>query len=247
MKSPLVSLLARATGQSPSGLRPRLAARYEGRAVAGEGFQEVAREQVVLQPISPGAEPPPATPQASLSGRVEAGPAQPSSASRNEARPPAPDTLVPDRPAVEQATPIPRPPPPEASAPSPLLPRDTTGPASPPAPSAEGRRPVAEERGIGAPPAPLLSPEGRVERIVERFGETAPAEPPSFVERPHSPRRGQPQAVEPATPEPPEIVISIGRIDLRAPPAAAKPAPARRPQPTMTDLGDYLRSKGGKR
>ena len=46
-------------------------------------------------------------------------------------------------------------------------------------------------------------------------------------------------------PEPPEIVISIGRIEVRARRAGAAEAAEARQRPAMTRLSDYLGRRGG--
>jgi hypothetical protein len=49
----------------------------------------------------------------------------------------------------------------------------------------------------------------------------------------------------PAKPEPPEIHISIGRIEVRATVGAPAPAPSRRPKEPLLGLDDYLKSRNG--
>jgi|GEM_PF-2224996 len=109
-----------------------------------------------------------------------------------------------------------------------------------------------------APPPPPLAE--RTEHVIERVPPPEPLAPPIGEAEPADRGRLALDAGEPAVSragrseaaamqQPPEIVIQIGRIDLRTPPAAAPPQTARpqRPRAKGTDLGDYLRGKGGKR
>lgn len=63
------------------------------------------------------------------------------------------------------------------------------------------------------------------------------------------PTRGEIRAAEPApAPRPPVVNITIGRVEVRAPAAAAPPArPARPPRQEPQSLADYLKQRSGRR
>ncbi|HVH01678.1 MAG TPA: hypothetical protein VM891_01765 [Amaricoccus sp.] len=86
-----------------------------------------------------------------------------------------------------------------------------------------------------APPAPLVAIPPQ------------PTLPQGPVPAPAVPWRGRtvaaPLGREPA-PEPPEVVISIGRIEVRAAPPPERPKRPKRERPAMTRLGDYLGGGG---
>ena len=73
-----------------------------------------------------------------------------------------------------------------------------------------------------------------------------PSEPAITGPRPFRESEAGNRAVS-AVPEPPEIVIHIGRIDLAAGPEPAPKPRQRSARPPMTDLSDYLRRDGGAR
>ena len=118
------------------------------------------------------------------------------------------------------------------------------------------------------PPAPLQPPAqaGPTQELLPRQVNSAPAadRAPSDVERPmphgRTPRPAAPlpapapaaattplhipRAAAPSAAEPPEIVIHIGRIDIRGDaPGPPRPAPERSRRAT-TGLADYLRRRG---
>jgi hypothetical protein len=147
---------------------------------------------------------------------------------------------------------VPRPllvPPPQAE------PRKPPLSATPP-PDPEPFPPPARERGRPSPPAPEAAESDRP--VPNRLEEPARSSRPQAVApdlairmpevRPR-PTRGEIRAAEPAPPpRPPVVNITIGRVEVRAPAAAAPPPrPARPSRPEPQSLADYLKQRGGRR
>lgn len=93
---------------------------------------------------------------------------------------------------------------------------------------------------VSKPPSPLLPPDSESDSAATR-----PA-PFGGLPLPQPAVAALNQKETPEVREPPEIVVHIGRIDVRTAPAPQTPAkPPRTRRPQMTPLGDYLKSRGG--
>ena len=215
--------------------------------MAGDGFQEVAGERIVRAPETPAPSISPRPPQqpapaaetiATQQGNTAAPVGQQETSVQTSVRV---EREVPGAPVRSTGT---------ATPPPPLMPEVTSSPENHHETAREPALPASPfepEQGLLSqePPEPLLPPEPRI--FEQGPPQPAPdSEPFAALSAPQSSRQ-QSTASGAVKNEPPEIVINIGRIDLRSPPAAP-PAPRPRPQrPKTTDLGDYLRGKGGKR
>jgi len=83
-------------------------------------------------------------------------------------------------------------------------------------------------------------------RVIRPAAPPVPAAPVSAVPVPavpESPASASREAAEGVTPPPPTITVSIGRIEIKAIPAAAAPAPPPRKPPALMTLDDYLRQR----
>jgi hypothetical protein len=247
MTNPLANLIARVTGQAAPRLRPRIASRFERGAMAGDGFQEVAGERIVRAPETPSPSIAPRPPQ-------QPAPAAETIATQqgNTAAPVGQqETIVQTSVQVErEVSAAPARSPETAAPPPPLMPEVTSSPEShdetarEPALSASRVEPEQGPLSL-QPPEPLLPPEPL---MAEQGRQPAMPDSEAFAAlSAPQPSRQPPPAASAAPNEPPEIVINIGRIDLRTPPAAPQAPRPRQQRPKTTDLGDYLRSKGGKR
>lgn len=235
MSGVLQRLVARATGAERAGVQARLPARFEAGGMAEDGFSE--RVDEVAAPRR---------------AREEAAPL-PVREARGE------------EPVFEERRDDP-----EAVPPSPEVPRQEARVKVTREAPDEGRQPIAERLGEAetpASPAPLLSTTERtVERVVveersvaaaeppraraERYAPPAPLLPPepgrsalAPLPAPHVPARRverQAEAREAPAPQPPEISIHIGRIEVRG--EAEKPAPRKRAprEVKLASLSDYL-------
>lgn len=241
--SVLTRLVARATGQAAPGLTPRLPGRFEIGGGAGEPLE--VHERTVFTPRSPAASheaPPLRQAPRGESPAVES----------REARAPAPQS---ERPAPEAPEPV-----------APRMEKPEPARAEPQTPSeplelivttrTDRDAPVERE----APEHPLPSrivegePDLRRDTMERSLEVLLPGPPPADrTRRPSEPDGAMPALVralpvsrnrQAAAPEPPEITVHIGRIDVVMAPeerkAAKRPEP-RRPQ--MTELGDYLRGR----
>jgi hypothetical protein len=255
----LTRIAARAVGDGAR-VEPRLASRFEDDG-GGAVVEQVAEMSA-----------------ATLDGSAETWPAAvlylvpPAPAARDEA------TVAPTRPAVHDAAPAtttpatapvaaPRPAPaapdaaaaslakaaPPVDAPALAAPRapdrmrvDRTPimagvrtPTSPPAPPRAGHAPV-EPRIVMLVPRADAAPMPGLRTPANARGAASPAMPVFGMAR-HT-------AATSASPAPPVVNITIGRIDVRAPaaaPAATRPASPRAAAPQT--LGDYLRGRDGAR
>jgi hypothetical protein len=235
MMGVLARLVARATGQAPPALRPRLRSRFEGSP--GTGLVEEATERAA-PPASPSREAPVPHETRREEPPLErplaaSGAAEPLGRVAEEHRRAAP---------IERETPTARPRAPHPAPPPALMPAEPL--------QAEAQRP--------APAAPTRGVPARVELAREPTvlaGRAPPLlldpAPPSAIRWPEpsteavaggvaAPPVGARAASEAPTPE---ISIHIGRIELRS--DAPKPErAARRTRPAVPSLGDYLRGKG---
>jgi hypothetical protein len=252
MSGILARLVERARGDAVHRLRPRLPARFE--ALMGEGGAgEAGFEPVVSAtpfPEAPQAATPDAPP-ARIAPR-SAEPAEPASAAMR-LEPPQ------DSPRIRPETDLgasPTQPPRAAVAPGagsgaltpPLArpaPRDTAEQSQVPGrqpPSVLQRVEGAPRRNrlsLEAPPGPLM-PVAQSPSLVP-----AVAAPPTA---PLSHRRGPESRRAPAAPHNvPDIVINIGRIDLKSAPAPVPRVRPKRDRKPMTSLSDYLNGRGGGR
>ena len=257
MSGVLARLVGRAKGEPAGRLRPRLPQRFEtpaaaagdgrdtGFATATEGFPAAER---TFSPASNGGQHP--GPQHSQSRDLPPrGPSRPVTPPRVERDPSQSGR---PRPALD-AGPVPptsgavyRPPPVETMTEPPFLPATT------------GSTPVRGRQGnatkwpaaLHAPPVP-----GPQSMLVQPNREAPPVPLMPVAPRPSLPAEPGPQsAASPIRIKPapatsaaagPDIVIHIGRIELKA---ATEAAPRPRPRParqSMTDLGDYLKGRGG--
>ena len=261
MNAALDRLLARATGREASRLRPRQPSLFEPEP-AGPGASETWAESWTApdgaEPQQPG--PPPSQPEAETA--TEPLPVRDDAPARLVAPelPPAPATPASAQPTLARRT--------EGEAVSSRLvpepPRNTPATARRAANAAnEGEPPLrgAERVGTADPQAePITPPPPRMEP-------RAP-DAPSRRERP--PRRPEPvlshSILNPAGPAPaapaaarrprpaaapvaePEIRIHIGRLEVRATPAAPATGPVRPERPERSrpekSLSDYLRKRG---
>jgi hypothetical protein len=266
-------LVARASGQSPSGLTPRRRSRYEDAAAGGDGFQVVEGERAAPRSLAPESTPAASMPAAEVHDEV----ASPSEAPRRaaddarvEAAPRSdrpPDDLRHDQGAVievaaargEQGavvTPIavtasaePAPTPPARVAPD-------SAPASAPraagtvTTSAVAAATTTTARRDDVPAASATT------RLSSTSGEAAPDdrdadEAPTAWPITSSARAGRGARRQPATApatEPVVVEVTIGRVEIRAVP---EPAPAAAPTSSAPPLSDYLRDRaratGGRR
>lgn len=250
----LARLLARASGQAATGLRPRLSARFE--AGAGDdtgGFETITEETTAPATIAP-------------APSVSAGP----SARQGEMPSPQPSTPTDAAPSSRRlarapgrsprSAPDPRSAP-HTEPPSPLLPetavrREPQPPGAPPdaTPAIETTSPTAQAAGPDPAPQPrqTIDPTrgSALGPMPERLQPLAPADPQPAPHEMHfdhaipatTPRRAG--AADAAAPAPPDITVHIGRLHVVAQPAKPRIAPER-PQPrrAAATLGDYLRGK----
>ena len=239
MSGALARLVARAAGREASGIRPRLRSRFE---VAGPvAVPEDAAEVAAAKPVTP-ARPPVASPQVDGIRPVASLPAAPFE--RHAPGPAPPDPLQPRvaMPRHEPTAAVPKPAlgAPQVAEDAVALPPEDGGNLPSPMERhhvVETQRTIDHRAGpmrADAPPAPLVAIPPQ------------PTLPQRPVPAPAVPWRDRtvaaPLGREPA-PEPPEVVISIGRIEVRAPPPE-RPKRPKRERPAMTRLGDYLGGGG---
>ncbi len=246
----LTRLLARATGHSAAGLRPRLPARFETGAGGVTGGFETITEETMANPA------------------VAAAPSTSADTSVRQVEMPTPQTSAPSDAVPLNRRPAPAPdrsprlasdpePAPHTEPPSPLLPetairRDSQSAMSPrdTTPASENNAPTTPAELPDPPPqhrrtiAPTLGPPP------ERLQPVAPADPQPAPHDVHfdqampGPTRRRASA-DTATPAPPDITVHIGRLHVVAQPAKPRTAPERPQQRRATaTLGDYLRGKG---
>ena len=243
--SVLTRLVARAMGQAAPGLTPRLPGRFETGGGGGEPIEVDLRTVAALARVPEAArrEAPPVrqTPRghhaASETGERPAS-AQPSEAPAPEAPGPLAPRIAEPEPA--RAEPHDRPEPEELIVTALASHQPTAHPDVPPRPLAlqaehasEERRDATRER---APEVLLPDAPPPVER--GRSPEPAGALSPPFRAAPVGRNR------QAAGPEPPEITVHIGRIDVVMAPEERKGAKRPEPRrPQMTELGDYLRGR----
>ncbi len=241
----LTRLVARATGRAAAGLTPRLPGRFE----TG----------------SAGAEPP------EVHGRTVAAPARAAEAVRREAplprtarhsEGPAPEgqeTRAPAALSERSAPDLPEPLPPPAETPNAGRAEPRQAPEPPgPIVAAQAGHDTPEDREAARqhlPPGPPLRGPKPQRPAVERAPDVLLSEPPPFDRRRRPsdpggeirpPFRAPPvtRNRQTAAPEPPEITVHIGRIDVVMTPDERKGAKRAEPRPPrMTDLGDYLRGR----
>jgi len=233
----LQRLVGRAMGEASGNLRPRLPSRFEA-SLHATGWQDIHAAVPTASEPSAGLAPRAAQPALRPAPRASDSPPAPlpQVVQQTAGAPMAPQPpKVPHTHATSRSAPPPVAAP--AAAPPPLLPEAATAPAlqglqppvDPPSPnerSAPGRTlppPVA--------PTPLLSADPRPHRIQV---------PDVALPRHQSAPVAEGQPAAPGAPEP-EVVIHIGRLDIRT--DRPKPAPTPRAvRPSgMPSLADYLR------
>ena len=255
MSAVLQRLVGRATGAVIGGLRPRVPSLFEaGSREAGLRETQVdAFESNISEPV-PGpatTQDGPAPPAAVVSGDPSPQSTQPLSqplysaseppiAPKPTIEPQLRDVSQPALPAAVAAA-VPKPPTPESApaqvGPEPLLPEADPARVAPILwphvdPSPPGEDPThAGAVTPTAAPAPLLRPEPR-----HRMAEA----PTVALPRRHAARVGKTQPTVPNAPEQ-EIVVHIGRLDIRADPPKPARAPRAAQRPSLPALSDYLR------
>lgn len=254
MNSVLTRLIARGKGANELGLRPRIASRFETSQDDWGAAPELQSESSRLAPESSKAtasepqqnsisvDPTASHPKRSDPLESEASPQTrqiPAAPSKRQTAfnpslavpPQISNVSKPDDAAVTR----------QESPPKPLIPTITSEvDRKPDINTPESNEGSARELEVRVPPMPLLPPEtqpGRTEEGPFQFSE---------LPAPQIALPGHRQAEAPQAQEPPEIVVHIGRIDVRSDPAPQAPPQRRRTgRPQMTPLGDYLKSRGG--
>ncbi len=253
MSGVLTRLIARGKGTAEPGLSPRIASRFESPVEEWGAVTEALTKTPVAEPAtrnSPtieGSERPAST--------RESSPEQPSGSMPEAIQPsdsrqgPAP--LLPP-PPVREAARTKASTPPAASTSD--IPSELERPVAPPLltpetePEVRVHREANESESGGStgltadssrPPVPLLPPE----RTPAATPQTSFQVNPTFAPQPGAVPTARQEMTQ--APEPPEIVIHIGRIDIRSDPEPRAPAKRRQARPQMTPLGDYLKSRGG--
>lgn len=238
----LSRLVARATGAVRPGVVPRLPARFEAGTGPDLGGPETTSDLPLPVPVqqdapegsqkswSAPAAIPDTVPLVARNSGVPTRQAVPT-AGLTRLGPVPPVSPEPGPVRVEARDPQARSlPEPVAFSPEPLLPSVPAAPRAVPEPPVGQLVPEPDKR-VGPAPVALLA------RVPE------PAREDPATARPQvAPRRMQ-SAIAP--PEPPEIVIHIGRVDIRsdAAPARREKSPKRRAE--LTPLADYLRGRDG--
>ena len=141
--------------------------------------------------------------------------------------------------------------------PAPERPAASSRPAAPerpPAPSAGGRRADRPQDGVTtAPPAPAIVPAASTlpGPASSPTGQHAPVERDRFDRRVADrarPDRGRPARESPGASEP-RVLVSLGRVEVRAvfaPPRAAPEAAGSQPEPVpLLSLDEYLKQRDG--
>lgn len=248
MTGVLSRLVARATGAVRPGMVPRLPARFE----AGTG-PDIGASATISELPEP--------------GQVQQGDDAPEASQQSRVAPSAaPDTgpLVPRIPGLPTKPPVPTagltpsgPVPPVSPVPEPLRMRETRAPRErqarslsdpgtvspqPLLPSVPAASPVAPEPSAGQPVPEPDRPVGPVPVALLARAPEPTREDPATARPQVAPRRMQPAI---APPEPPEIVIHIGRVDIRSDAAPARREKTQKRRAELTPLADYLRGRDG--
>lgn len=254
MMSALTRLIARGKGTVEPRLSPRIASRFET-PVEEWGASTEGPNEVSTAALAPADTPAPEV-QQQTSSRITPAPSPVRKELPAPAAPPAerrvPQALMPTRPVSASAT-SETPVIPSGSASDETAPTQTRPLPEPvlvPADPRIERERGSEDRGaeeapserleVRPPPKPLLPPETKSGSTAEGFFQLGGVPVPPAA---HS---GSGKMAVQQAQEPPEIVIHIGRIDVRSDPAPqATPQRRRQPRAQMTALGDYLKSRGG--
>lgn len=245
MMGGLAHLVARAAGRAKSGLSPRVASRFENTSSDWAAPVEISSEtSAPVDPVMPRTDQLPEKQQKPTPQTPEKHTQTPLIPTVHQPLPNSPSEPIKSEPPADpnpvSSNSLPMPPPAPMHRTPPLTPMqpEFAGPGAAPDPLSVSP-PQPEFNQNFAPPEPLLElhhappPESAIH--------LAPS-PPENVVRMVQDQRSQTLP----TAEPAEIVIHIGRLDVVAQSEPAKPAPQRQQRrPQMTQLGDYLKGKGG--
>ncbi len=243
--SVLTRLVARAKGQAAPGLTPRLPGRFETGSGGDEPMEVHERTAAGPAPVPeaarreapPGRQTPRGHHAASATGKRPAA-AQPFKATAPEAQGPLAPRIA--EPVPARAEPRTRPEPVELIVTTRASQAPPAHPDVPPSPlSPRAERPSGERRDATRENAPeVLLPDAPPPVERRRPPDPAGARSPPVRTAPIGRNR------QAAAPEPPEITVHIGRIDVVMAPEERKGAKRPEPhRPQMTELGDYLRGR----